>query len=180
MSFYARFCSLGLGVVVLLAGLGHALGWWTGAETGLVQQVRRLLFEARRTEALVQRNAAVEESLALKRAIVAELRAGRLTLHEAVRQFAEANDGIQRDDPELVGEYLKPATQEGQYLQVLRWVENEASDLSPGQVKQILEPLESAFRERFGKPARETGSWVCERNETDPSSEEPPACELLE
>jgi hypothetical protein len=180
MNYYARLCSLGLGTVVLFAGLAHVVGWWSGAETSLLQSARRLLFETRRTEALFQRNGAVEDSLALKRAIVAELLAGRLTLNEAARQFADANNRIDRDDPELVADYLKPTTQEGVYRQVINWVENHLGDRSPEQRQKILEPLEKEFQELFGKSWREPGSWEIGGEETSWPYDEPPGREPLE
>src|SRR5690242_11265014 len=112
MNYYARLCSRAFAVVVLGVGLAHALGWWSGAEANLLQHARRLLFETRRTDALLQRREAVAEGLALKRTVVAEVLAGRLTLREAARRFADVNDQIDCDDSELVANYLKPTTQE--------------------------------------------------------------------
>ncbi len=180
MNYYARFGSFGLCAVVLFVGLAHTLGWWSGEQKGLFQQVSRLLFEARRTEALTQRGEAVEEALVFKRATVAELCAGRLTLREAARRFADANNSIERDHPDMVPDYLKPATHEGVYLQVLSWARNETGDMYPDEAKKILEPLEKEFEELFGKSTRGPELWKCEGNEADAPKEEPPVCELLE
>jgi hypothetical protein len=180
MNYYARLGSLGLGAVVLFTGLAHALGWWSDQETGLLQQARRLLFEARRTEALLQRVEAIEENRGLKNAVVDELLAGRMTLREAARRFADANERIDRDDPELVVEYLKPTTQEGVYRQVIGWVENVVSQQSPEQMAKALEPLENEFQELFGKSALGPRVWGSEGDQKEAYREEPPVREPLE
>jgi hypothetical protein len=156
MHYYARLCSCLLGGVFLSVGLIQALGWWFGQESSMLRLVRSLVFEAHRSEALLQRKDVIEESLSLKRAIVDEILAGRLTLREAALRFAEANEMIDNnDDPGFVAEYRLPTTQEGVCIQVLGWVRNGVCHMPPREAERILTPLENEFREIFGKAVAE-------------------------
>jgi hypothetical protein len=76
-----------------------------------------------------------------------------LRLGEAARRFAEANNRIDPEDPELVADYLRPTTEEGVFRQVLGWVENELTSRPPEEAKKILGPLKKEFQERFGQSA---------------------------
>ena len=109
MRFLARFCANAA------TGLFSLLGLRFGKKLDL----SKLLFESRRLEALRYRTEMVLQNLEVKRAIVAEIVAGRLTLREAAIRFQEANHEVENNDPDLLPDFQMPATEEGVYQQVL-------------------------------------------------------------
>jgi hypothetical protein len=146
MRFFARICAYAAVAVVLFVGLFSLLALRFGNQSGLSQ----LLIESRRSEALRLRNEMVNHSNEAKRKIVAEIVAGRLTLHEAAIRFQEENHLVENNDPDLLSDYQIPATEQGVYRQVLAWMRHEVSSLPAEQAQRILTPLEKEYESRFG------------------------------
>ncbi|HEY7428703.1 MAG TPA: hypothetical protein VH682_31020 [Gemmataceae bacterium] len=146
MRVFARLCAYAAVAVVLFVGLFSLIGLRFGKASDLSQ----LLFESRRSEALRRRSEMVNHNIEVKRTIVAEIVAGRLTLHEAAVRFQEANHLVENNDADLLPDYQKPATEEGVYQQVLLWMRAEVSDLPAEQGKRILTPLEKEYESKFG------------------------------
>jgi hypothetical protein len=146
MRFIARICAYAAVAVVLFVGFFSLLALRFGKQSDLSQ----LLFESRRSEALRLRSEMVTHNIETKRVIVAEIVAGRLTLHEASVRFQEANYLVENNDRDLLPDYQIPATEEGVYQQVLAWTQGEVSSLPPEQAERILAPLEKEYESRFG------------------------------
>src|SRR5262245_49235648 len=101
MRLFARICAYGAVGVLLFVGLFSLLALRFGKQSDLSQ----LLFESRRGEALRVRSDMVTHNIAVKRAIVAEIVAGRLTLREAAVHFQEANYLVENNDRDLLPDY---------------------------------------------------------------------------
>jgi hypothetical protein len=166
MKLFVHLCiwaAVPITLAVMLCNLADA---WFDDREGVFQLGHSVVFEARRTEALQYRMEMVAQSDEIKRDIIIELVAGRLTLREAADQFREANQMVENTDRELVADYQMPTTEEGLCRQVIAWVEGENSVLSPGEVKDLLTPLVEEYESRFGPlPVAE---------EVPESAEEPP------
>src|SRR5262249_3087318 len=117
---------------------------------GKESDLSQLLFESRRSEALRLRSEMVNHNIEIKRTIVAEIVAGRLTLRQAAIRFQEANYKVENNDRDLLPDHQVPATEEGVYQQVLAWMRAEVSSLSPEEAQRILAPLEKEYESRFG------------------------------
>ena len=147
MRFFAHLCAyatLIVGVGIGLFGLANFLRFDGQSNVSL------LLFELRRSEALRYRSEAVIGHVTLKHATFREVVAGRLTLHEAVARFVEANQLVEDIDPDLVPSYQIPTTEKGMYQQVLAWMRAEAAHLPPERAERILASLEKDYESRFG------------------------------
>src|SRR5262249_50141638 len=125
---------------------------------GKESDLSQLLFESRRSEALRLRSEMVNHNIEIKRTIVAEIVAGRLTLREAAIRFHEANHEVENNDRDLLPDYQIPATEEGVYQQVLAWMQSEVSSLPAEQAQRILTPLEKEYEARFGSLESATDS----------------------
>src|SRR5262249_33811002 len=117
-----------------------------------------LLLEMRRSEAMRVRSEMVIHNNEVKRTIVADIVAGRLTLHEAAVRFQEANHLVENNDRDLLPDFQIPATEEGVSQQVLAWVRTEVSSLPAEQAKRILAPLEKEYEARFASLESATDS----------------------
>jgi len=146
MRFFARISAYAAVAVVLFVGWFSLLGLRFGKQSDL----SRLLFESRRSEALRIRAEMSLYSDEVKRTIVAEIVAGRLTLHEAAVRFQEANHLVENNDRDLLPDYQIPGTEQGVYQQVLAWMQDEVSSLPAEQAKRILAPLEKEYESRVG------------------------------
>jgi hypothetical protein len=146
MTFFARISAYAAVAVVLFVGLFSLIGLRFGNQSDLSQ----LLFESRRAEALRLRNEMVTHNLEVKRVIVADIVAGRLTLREAAVRFQKANHLVENNDPDLLPDHQIPATEKGVYQQVLAWMWAEVSSLPTEQAERILTPLEKEYESRFG------------------------------
>ncbi|HEY7425020.1 MAG TPA: hypothetical protein VH682_12385 [Gemmataceae bacterium] len=146
MSFFTRSCAYAAVAVVLFVGLFNLIGLRLGNLSGLSQ----LLLESRRSEALRLRDEMITHNIEVKEAIVAEIVAGRLSLHEAAVRFQEANHLVENTDADLLSDYRIPTTEEGVYQQVLGWVRAAVSSLPAEQAKRILTPLKKEYEARFG------------------------------
>ncbi|HEY7311492.1 MAG TPA: hypothetical protein VH643_19170 [Gemmataceae bacterium] len=155
MKFFARLCVCVVAAIALLVGLSFFSGCWLGDRTNGFQVGRWIVFESRRSEALRHRSEAVAHGSEIKKAIVADLRAGRLTLREAAAQFREANQMVENGVPEMVADYRTPTSEEGLCRQVLAWVWAEVADLPTEQQERILAPLRKEYQSMFGHPAAE-------------------------
>ena len=153
MRLFARLCAYIAAVVALLVGLSLFAGSWLGERANGLQVGRWIVFESRRTEALRLRSEAVAQGEEQKKTIVADLRAGRLTLREAAAQFREANQLVQKGIPGMVADYRTPTSEEGLCRQVLAWVWAEVADLPTEQQERILAPLRQEYQSMFGHPA---------------------------
>ena len=166
MKLFVHLCIWAAVPITLAVTLCNLADSWLDDQEGVFQLGHMVVFEARRTEALQYRMEMVAQSDEIKRAIIVELLAGRLTLREAAAQFREANQMVENIDRELVANYLAPTTEEGLCRQVIAWVEGETAILSPGQVKRLLAPLVEEYESRFGP--------LESAEEPPESAEEPP------
>ncbi len=172
MKLVAHFClwaAAPFAMAVLLSGFAGA---WFGEE-GVLQLSRWIIFETRRTEALEHRSEMIARSDEIKRAIIAELSAGNLTLHEAALQFHEANRMVENTDRELVADYQMPVTDDGLYRQVIAWVQGESAILSPERAERLLAPLVQEYESLFG-PLESADELLETASEPPESAEEPP------
>jgi hypothetical protein len=169
MKLFVHLCLWAAVPITLAVMLLNLADSWFDDREGVFQLGHMFVFEARRTEALQRRTEMVAQSDEIKRDIIAELLAGRLTLREAVDRFREANQMVENTDWALVADYQVPTTEEGLYRQVIAWVEGETAILSPGEVKPLLVPLVKEYESLFGplKSAEEP-------QEPPESAEEPP------
>ena len=146
MRFIARICAYAAVAVVLFVGLFSLIGLRFGNQSGL----SHWLFELRRSEAIRLRTEMVIHSNEVKQTIVADIVAGRLTLHEAAVRFQEANHLVENNDLDLLPDFQVPSTEEGWYQQVLAWMRAEVLSLPAEQAQRILTPLEKEYESRFG------------------------------
>ena len=146
MRLFTRISAYAAVAVVLFVGLFSLIGLRFGNQSDLSQ----LLFESRRAEALQVRSEMVVHYLEMKQEILAEIVAGRLTLHEAAVRFQEANHLVENNDRDLLPDFQIPTTEEGLYQQVLTWMQAEVSSLPAEQAKRILTPLEKKYESKFG------------------------------
>jgi len=146
MRFFARISAYAALAVVLFVGLFSLIGLRFGKQSDLSW----LLLELRRSEAMRIRNEMVTHHFEVKRTIVADIVAGRLTLHEAAVRFQEANHLVENNDRDLLPDFQIPDTEQGVYQQVLAWVQTEVSSLPEEQAKRILAPLVKEYESRFG------------------------------
>jgi hypothetical protein len=146
MRFFARLCVYG----AFIGGVSIALLGFLGSRLDGQSDVSTLMLESRRSQALRYRMEMVAHSIAVKRAIVAEIVAGRMTLHEAVARFEEANQTIENNDSDLLPDYHRPTTEKGVYQQVLSWMQFEVAHLPAERAERILTPLEKEYESLFG------------------------------
>jgi hypothetical protein len=152
MRFFVRVCVCVVAAIVLLVGLSSLAGSWLGNGSNGIQLGRWIVFESRRSEALQHRSEAVARGAEVKKAIIADLLAGRLTLREAAAQFDEANQLVENEPGSMVASYRTPTSEEGLCRQVLAWVRNEVANLPPEKAERFLSPLEKEFKALFGYP----------------------------
>jgi len=145
MGLFTRVSAYAAVAVVLFVGLFSLLALRFGNRSDL----SLLLFESRHSEAIRLRSEMVLYSNEVKKTIVADIVAGRLTLHEGAVRFQEANHLVENNDPDLLPDFQIPATEEGVFQQVLAWVRSEDSSLPAEQAKRILAPLEKEYESRF-------------------------------
>lgn len=107
---------------------------------------RWLLLEIRRADALDNRATEMSQSLEVKRAVVGDLVADRLTLREAAEQFRQADQSIEKDPAGLVADYQSPQTEEELYHQVIIWAKTRLSN-DPKQAEQVIPRLEKQMAE---------------------------------
>ena len=153
MKFFARLCVCVVAAIAVLVGLSLFSGRWLGDGANGFQVGRWIVFESRRSDALRHRSEAAAQGGEIKRAIVADLRAGRLTLREASAQFREANQMVDKGVPDMVADYRTPTSEEGLCRQVLAWVWSEVADLPAEKQESILAPLRQEYQSMFGHPA---------------------------
>jgi len=146
MRLFARISAYAAVAVVLFVGLFSLLALRFGNQSDL----SLLLLESRRSQALRYRSEMVTHNIEVKRTIVADIVAGRLTLREAAIHFQEANQLVENNDRDLLPDYQIPATEEGVYQQVLAWMRAEVANLPAEQAQRILTPLEKEYESRFG------------------------------
>src|SRR5262249_7548863 len=115
MRLFARICAYAAVAVVLFVGLFSLLALRICNQSDL----SLLLLESRRAAALRYRSEMVTHNIEIKRTIVADIVAGRLTLGEAAIHFQAANQMVENNDRDLLPDYQIPATEEGVYQQVL-------------------------------------------------------------
>jgi hypothetical protein len=109
-------------------GRGESLAHW-------------ILFEMRRSEALQQRLVEISRSLEVKKAVVDDLLAERLTLDEATEAFRQADEPISQDPDGLIAPYHKPQTEEEVRRQVIAWTASELAE-SSRQTEELTQRLE--------------------------------------
>ncbi|HEY7315436.1 MAG TPA: hypothetical protein VH643_39265 [Gemmataceae bacterium] len=128
---------LGVGMMRVLASRdqhgGQSLAHW-------------YLLEIRRSAALDSRASEMSQSLEVKKAVIADLLAKRVSLREAAEQFREADQQIDNDGVGLVAPYRMPESEAGLYRQVIAWTKAELSD-DPKQTEQIIPRLEQEMVE---------------------------------
>lgn len=103
---------------------------------------RWLVHEARRSEALRQRQREMGQVNNVKKAIAEEFVAGRLTFDEAAERFRSADALIENDREGLVAPYLVPQTEQELCQQVRAWTENVLFDkYTPQKAEQVRHRL---------------------------------------
>jgi hypothetical protein len=127
-----------VGVSHLIASRGEADGR---------NLARRLLFEMRRSEALAQRSAQILRSLEIKKVVIDDLIADRLTLREAIEAFRQANALIENNSDGLVATYHTALTENELFQQVLAWTRARLGE-DPWRAKEILQRLEEERTEQ--------------------------------
>jgi hypothetical protein len=137
-----------LGTVFILALLGIAVTQVFASRDKREGRslARWLLVEMRRAEVLENRATEMSQSLQVKKEIVGDLVAERLTLREAAEQFRQADQLIEDDREGLIADYHTPETEKGLYQQVISWAKSELSD-DPRQADQIIPRLEQEMAE---------------------------------
>jgi hypothetical protein len=148
MRFFARLCVY----ITLVVGVSISLLSLLSSQFGGQTDVSKLILESRRSEALRYRTEMVAHNIAIKRAVVAEIVAGSLTLHEAAARFDEANQLVENNDSDLLPDYQRPTTEKGVYQQVLAWMRAEAASLPREKAERILAPLDKEYEAMFGPP----------------------------
>jgi hypothetical protein len=131
-----------------LVALGaHALEWW-GGRADAWEAARELLRELRRSEALDVREDTARRYNDGKRAVTAEVIAGRLSLAEAAERFGQLGD-LFEGNAMLIGAYRAPAGEQELARNVLTWVAAAPADSSSRRAA-LLARLLAEYRERFG------------------------------
>ena len=129
------------------AGVSHILASGTRADGRNL--ARWLLFEIRRSEALEQRAAEISRALAIKKRIIGDLIAKRLTLREAAEEFRRADELIENNSGGLVATYRTARTENELYRQVLAWARTELSN-DPQHSEEVMQRLEKERRNTVG------------------------------
>jgi hypothetical protein len=134
----AALATLGIGLTYVLARRdpyeGRSLARW-------------LLLEIRRSAALDYRASEMSQVLEVKKAVVDDLVAERVSLREAAEQFRQANQWIENDGTGLVVPYYPPESEEGLYQQVIAWAKQQLSD-DPKQAEQVIPRLEQGMAQQ--------------------------------
>jgi hypothetical protein len=129
------------------AGVSHILASGTRADGRNL--AHWLLFEIRRSEALEQRAVEISRALGIKKRIIGDLIAKRLTLREAAVEFRQADELIENDSGGLVAAYRMAKTEEELYRQVIAWARTELSN-HPQQSEEVMQRLEKERRNVVG------------------------------
>ena len=122
---------------------------------------RWLLVEMRRSEALDRHAAQLLRSLEIKKGVIEDLIAERLTLRETCEEFRQANALMENNWGGLVATYRMPQTEDELYQQVLSWTRARLSE-DPCRAKEILQRLEEERVEQScveEKEAGRVGGW---------------------
>jgi hypothetical protein len=130
-----------------ILGIGMTQGFASRDPRARQNLARRFLLEMRRAEALEYRANEMSQSLEVKKAVIEDLVAERLTLREAAEQFRRADQPIENDPAGLVAPYHAPETEQGRYQQVITWAKVELSD-DPEQAEQVIPRLEQEMAEQ--------------------------------
>jgi hypothetical protein len=149
MKFLSRMLLYALVIAMVSAGLSEILARGQSEGESLVH---RFLFEFRRSEALTQRTEEVAQSIEIKRAVIDDLIADRVTLREATEQFRSANELIENDSEGMVATYRGPRTEKGLWRQVLAWVEMELSMRHDPQAEEITCRIKDEMGEQCPEP----------------------------
>ncbi len=126
----AAFVSVSYLIVSDDYGKGRSLARW-------------LLFEMRRSEALQHRLVEISHAMKIKRAVIDDLLAKRLTLPEAVEAFRQADELIDEDSRGLIAPYHTARTDAEVRRQVLAWTASQLGE-DPRQIGKILQRLSGA------------------------------------
>lgn|GEM_PF-5655458 len=153
MRIFSRMIVCAAAALLLSTILFYFADAWSGEKTSALQAARKLVLESRRNQALSARAEEISHSLTIKRAIIAQLVAGRLHLREAISQFHKANEMIENMDLDLVPPYQRPTDSAGVGRQVLLWVRNEITSWPPEKARPLLADLESEYQKLFGRPS---------------------------
>jgi hypothetical protein len=128
------FVGVSYGVASDVNGRGEGLAHW-------------ILFEMRRSEALQQRLEEISHSLEVKKVVIDDLLAKRLTLHEATEAFRQADEAISSDPDGFIAPYRTPQTEEEVRRQVIAWTASELAE-GPQQTEEITQRLEMELAEQ--------------------------------
>jgi hypothetical protein len=128
------FVGVSYGVASDVNGRGEGLAHW-------------ILFEMRRSEALQQRLEEISRSLEVKKVVIDDLLAKRLTFREAAEAFREADESISQDADGLIAPYHTPQTEEEVRRQVIAWTATELAEGSQ-QTAEITHRLEMELAEQ--------------------------------
>jgi hypothetical protein len=124
---------------LLFVGVSHVFASdVNGRGEGLAHWI---LFEMRRSEALQQRLEEIARSLEIKKAVIDDLIAERLTFREATKAFRQADESISKNPDGLVAPYHTVQTEEEVRRQVIAWTTSELAD-SPWQTEEFTQRLE--------------------------------------
>jgi hypothetical protein len=117
----------------------------SGLQADLARRGRKFLHEQRRREALARREEAISQSTAIKRAVTAEVVAGRLRLAEAAQRFRQASALLNDGQDELLGRAAPAEDEQEVYDAVLPWVAVSLRDDPPRQA-EVCARLDSERR----------------------------------
>jgi hypothetical protein len=145
MKYVARLLLTGSAVAIVGISVTHVFASRDSHEGRSL--TRWLLVEMRRAEALDNRATEMSQSQQVKKEVVSDLVAERLTLREAAEQFRQADQLIETDDTGLVAPYQTPETEEDLYRQVITWAKARLRN-DRKQAEQIIPRLEQEMVEQ--------------------------------
>jgi hypothetical protein len=151
MRLFTRLIVCAAAAMVLSAVFFHLADAWFGENTSILKAGRQIVLEARRSQALRARTEMVTRCLDIKREIITELIAGRLSFRQAIVQFQKANELVENFDLDLIPAYRSPTSPEDVARQVYLWARNSVSTWPPEKSQHLLAGFESDFHRLFGR-----------------------------
>lgn len=137
-------------VAVILAGLmGMSIASVIGSNDGSGGKslAAWFLFEMRRSEALQQRAIEIQQAMKIKKAVVDDLVAERVTIREATEAFHQADELIDRSTDGLIAPYRTAETQDELCHQVISWAKAELHD-NPQRAEKVAQQLQNEWNEQ--------------------------------
>ncbi len=115
-----------------------------------VNLARSFLTEFRRSEALEVRGIEIAQSMQVKKAIVEDLIADRLSLREAEERFLDSDSMVEADQNGLVPRYRSPESEQDLCRQVVAWTTSLLDEKgTPQEAKRVRRRLMRQIEEQF-------------------------------